>query len=211
MRKSIIIIAIIFSLISGIGMALSHLITNTYMQTLSLSISVSLLQLVLGIVIVNLYIDKKSKSNIARAFLVPADRCIATYHNTFLDVIGEEFGQKQWREIITEYLIGNGDPSIIALNERKRVFDVVKNNYEKIKALLYNSGEQMSEMTKSGILTFDDQLHSHAWAAKETARRFLKIDINAEDVNVTDVFECCVDFDIHTQIVRARLYDLVQR
>lgn len=211
MRKSIIIIAIIFSLISGIGMALSHLITNTYMQTLSLSISVSLLQLVLGIVIVNLYIDKKSKSNIARAFLVTADRCIATYHNTFLDVIGGEFGQKQWREIITEYLNGHGDPSIIALNERKRVFDVVKNNYETIKTLLYNSGEQMSEMTKSGILTFDDQLHSHAWAAKETARRFLKIDINAEDVNVTDVFECCVDFDIHTQIVRSRLYDLVQR
>lgn len=211
MRKSIIIIAIIFSLISGIGMALSHMITNTYMQTLSLSISVSLLQLVLGIVIVNLYIDKKSKRNIARAFLGPADRCIATYHNTFLDVIDEEFGQKQWREIITEYVIGNGDPSIIALNERKRVFDVVKNNYETIKTLLYNSGEQMSEMTKSGILTFDDLLHSHAWAAKETARRFLKIDINAEDVNVTDVFECCVDFDIHTQIVRARLYDLVQR
>lgn len=211
MRKSIIIIAIIFSLISGIGMALSHMINNTYMQTLSLSISVSLLQLVLGIVIVNLYIDKKSKRNIARAFLGPADRYIATYHNTFLDVIDEEFGQKQWREIITEYLIGNGDPSIIALNERKRVFDVVKNNYETIKILLYNSGEQMSEMTKSGILTFDDQLHSHAWAAKETARRFLKIDINAEDVNVTDVFECCVDFDIHTQIVRARLYDLVQR
>ena len=211
MRKTIIVLAIIFSLMSGIGMSLSYMIPNPYLQTLSMSISVALLQLVLGIVIVNLYIDKKSKKNIARSFLAPADRCIATYHNTFLDVIDAEFGQKQWREIITEYWNGNGDPSIIALNERKRVYNVVKNNYETIKGLLYNSGEQMADMTRSGILTFDAQLHTHAWAAKESARRFLRIDINAKEVDITEVFECCVDFDLHTQIVRARLYDLIQK
>lgn len=210
MRKTIIVLAIIFSLMSGVGMSLSFMIPQPYLQALSMSISVALLQLVLGIVIVNLYIDRKSKKNIALSFLGAADKSIATYHNTFLEVIWAEFGQKKWQEIITEYIRNNGDSITIPTNEKQRVFNVVKNNYDNIRKLLFNSGEQMSEMSKSGILTFDDQLHSHAWAAKESARRFLRIDINAKDVDITEVFECCVDFDLHTQIVRARLYDLIQ-
>lgn len=211
MRKTIIVLAIVFSLMSGIGMSLSYMITEPYLQALLLSVSVALLQLVLGIVIVNLYIDRKSKKNIALSFLGAADKSIATYHNTFLEVIWAEFGQKKWQEILTEYIRNNGDSITIPTNEKQRVFNVVKNNYDNIRKLLFNSGEQMSEMSKSGILTFDDQLHSHAWAAKESARRFLRIDINAKDVDITEVFECCVDFDLHTQNVRARLYDLIQK
>ncbi len=40
-------------------------------------------------------------------------------------------------------------------------------------------------------------------------KKFLNLDINHS--NISDIFECCVDFDFYTQQLRARLYALADK
>lgn len=211
MRKFIIFICVFFALLGLGGLLASCYALSSFWQSLLISFSVALIQLVLGMLIVNLYLDQENKKSVATAILYSSEKSIADYHNTFLEFLWEEFGQKRWGEIVSMYFEGNGAPEAIALEDRNKAFNVIKNHYEEIRRLLSSAAEQVEEMSKSGILTFDAGIHSHAWAAKESAKDFLKIDINTPDVNITKVFEHCIDFDLHSQRLRMSLYKLVDK
>lgn len=209
MRKNIIVIAIIFTLFAGGGIIISYFMSDLFWQALVMGLSVSLIQMVLGIWLINIYLDRKGKKNIAKVFLMSSDFRIVTYHNRLLEMVWGEFGQKNWGDLVQAYVNSRGNPSAISAKEKSRVFNIVKNNYSEISHLMRNAGEQMNEITKSGALTLDENLYSHTWAAKEAAKKFLLIDINnSTDDNIAVVFKCCVDFDLHTQEVRNTLYKI---
>lgn len=211
MKKIIIILCIVFALLAGGGLVGAFYVTTNYWRSLLMSLSVAFIQLVIGVLIVNIYLDSKGKQNIAIAFLNSSGNRIVAYHNTFLGLMWKEFGQRKWGEIVDAYIHGGGKPEIIAADVQKRVCAIVLNNYSSIKDVLFSAGEQMDEIAKSGILTFDENVHSHAWDAKEAAKKFLKIDISQSNYNISDIFECCVDFDIHTQLLKSALQELANK
>ena len=49
----------------------------------------------------------------------------------------------------------------------------------------------------------------YVWYAKDIAKKFLDLDIC--QAKASDIFECCVDFDIYTQQLRSRLFELADR
>ncbi len=174
MRKTIIIICVVFALFSGAGFVVSYHIDNIYWQTLILNMSSALIQLVLGMVIVNLYLDKDSKKRVATAFLSSAGNRIAAYHNMFLELLWNEFGQKRWGEILDSYIESECMPMSISAEDQQKFYTVIKDNYDDIKHVLYLAGEQADEMSKTGLLNFDENIHSYVWAAKDTAKKIPK-------------------------------------
>lgn len=211
MKRNIIFICVFFAVLGVGGLITSYYVLSPFWQSCLVSFSIALIQLVLGMIIINIYLDNKSKKSVANAILYSSEQLIADYHNKFLEFLWKEFGQKKWEEIINTYVDGNGAPEKIAFQDQNKVFTVIKTNYEEIINLLLLAAKQVEEVSKSGILTFDADMHSHAWAAKDAARKFLEIDINKSDINITKVFEYCVDFDIYTQLLRMDLYRIANK
>ena len=125
----------------------AYVCPQPFWQSVLINTSTSFLALGIGLIFVNIYLERNSRKDAVRSLLILSDQAIATYHNTWLDLCWAKFGRDRFSEITVEYIKSNGAPEGLQRVVRD-LYTLVKDNAVLISKLesLENALTELSRM-----------------------------------------------------------------
>lgn len=208
MKRSLVIITVLLAIFGVGGLIVAYFIEDKYFQGLLVGLSCSFFQLFLGLLIVNIYLDRKSRKGAIHSILVLSNYNIGKFHNRFLELLWTKFGQNELGNLIDEYIQGDGRPEIIPPEKREKIYGVIKNNHLEIVSLLTELESTFTEMSRLIGWDLDATLLQFTINARSSIREFLAITPDDSEDSKLHLVEYLIDIEYSASSANGILKDL---
>jgi hypothetical protein len=208
MKRSIIIISIVGIILGIIGFILSYFIHNATTIGLIQHISSCFIEISIGIIIVNIYLERKSKQGAVYSILEFADTSILQFHNKLLDFMWTKFGSNEWANLIQEYYDGDSKPEIIPPVTRENIYEIIKINYVELRSDIRSLESTLTEMTYLIGWNLDAELLKWTIDARNSITKYLQVPNDDSAESKLHAIEYLLDLDYVVGLIRGLLIKL---
>lgn len=205
MKTKLVWITGVLSVVSGTG---AYFSPATFWQPLLINISTTFLAVAIGIVIVNIYLDKASRRDAVLSLLQLSDRAIVDFHDHLLGLVWTKFGKDEWGEILDGYVESGGDPMTVKPGYRRWVYDLAKADSSKLGPLIQSLDNSLQEIISLVGWSLDADLLAFALRARNAIRLFRGIPLDDSDEACSKITEHLIDLDLQSGLARRRLVDI---
>ncbi len=196
---------------SSLGLSLllgGYYIPDEYWRSASINLSTGLLFFGLGIYIVNIYLERHTRSHAVRALLRMVNESIAAFHNRLLDLAWTRYSKEEFANLAVRYLKGNADIMSISPQDRQTLFSLFNENRAEITRLAANLEPILMEATSLAGWNLDPMILTRCLEARQSLRKLLQCDFEDRDDSRDSVVEHILDLDAHSQLARRKLLEL---
>ncbi|GAB5416833.1 MAG: hypothetical protein Crog4KO_17000 [Crocinitomicaceae bacterium] len=211
MKKKFIYIFLTLSIGFGTG---GYFISEDYdyFQSFAINLSTTFLAISLGVIVVNIYLDKDGKKGAVRSIFHLSNDSMTEFHNKLLDLMWSKFGKNEFIEILDEYVEGGGDPDIISPEKREKIFTAIKTNHGEILNLITTLDQTLAEMISLIGWDLDPYILEKSLDARRSIIDFREIKLSAENENdpaiKKAIIEHALDIDLFTSMARRKIIEL---
>lgn len=198
------------ALIGIIGLAffvVAFFVTRAPWNSFFLGLSGNMITLALGIVIVNQYLESRTRKSAVRSLLAMSDQYIASFHNYWLNLCWAKFGRDQFGDIAEEYISSNGRPNALRDDVRESIYDIYKNNtqlHEHIRKL----EEALIELSRMAGWSLDPSILESCLNARTSISKLGAVPLDDSSKSKSKITEHLLDTDLQTGMVRAALMNV---
>jgi len=193
MKKYLIQINALLAILIGV---LAYFLDHVFWKPILINISTTFFAASLGILLVNIYLERDSRKKAVIALLQLAQDGIADFHNSFLDMIWTKFGKDDFGDLREKYKKSKGDIMVLAPEQRKMIYDMSKEHQDKLGPLLEKLDQALSETTSLVGWTLDATFLSQSLQARNAIRSYRIIEHDDKDDSINKVAENIIDIDI---------------
>ncbi len=193
------------ALFAAIIVATIAYFTSGYWTSLFLNLASTLIGIGVGIALINVYFDVKSRRRAIQPLLQLITPSIAKVHNSLLRRGFDNFGMPQFKEIMDRYHVNNRDPRALSPDERNKLYDIVKSDKNGVLALYDMLESDLRELTIVLGWSFDPQILASAFACRYAITKMRSVVFDDSDQCKLDVCEQFLDVDGAASLVFARL------
>ena len=210
------LLIVAFCLTTGI---LSYLISPSDWSwgNLLMSISVALFQLFLGILLVNIYIAKSEKKELAEITesekIVQARQClsvihdsIAAYHGRYLELLKGKFDLNELQAILKEFIDKGFNPDVVSEESINKFTEAIKPEYGELLKEVSICLDSLKRASSCGLFGSNAQDLYQYSICLHAGNELLGLK-SVKSKNRKDIFEKAVKFDLYTQNLRRRVID----
>jgi hypothetical protein len=205
MKAKLVWITALLAIASGVG---GYYAPVAFWQPLLINVSTTFLAVAIGIVIVNIYLDKESKQGAVVSLLQLSHSAIADFHDHLLDLVWTRFGKDEWGEVIDAYAKSGGDVMTVKPGYRKWVYDLAKADQSKLGPLIQALDSSMQELISLVGWSLDAALLADALRCRNAIRLFRGIPFDDTDEARSNITEHLIDMDLQSSFVRSRLIEI---
>ncbi len=205
MKTKFIWITGLLTIVSG---AVAYFAPLAFWQPLLINVATFFCALAIGLVVVNIYLDKESKRGAVISLLQLSHGAIAEFHNHFLDFVWTKFGKDEWDEVVTGYAKSDGDAMTIKPGFRRWIYDLAKTDANKLGPLLQSLDSSMQEIISLVGWSLDANLLAYALRTRNAIRLYRGIPLDDTDEAASKVTEQLIDIDLQSQFARRRLLEI---
>jgi hypothetical protein len=114
----------------AICLALGYVCTIPFWQAFLINASTSFLALGVGLILVNIYLERSARKGAVKSLLVLSNRAITDFHNPWVRLCWARFGRDEYGKIGREYIKAKGKPQALRQEVRDGFYELVKNHPE---------------------------------------------------------------------------------
>jgi hypothetical protein len=181
---------------------------EVFWQPLLINLSTTFFAIALGVVVVNIYLDKASRQGAVISLLQLSDRAIAEFHDSFLDMVWTRFSKDEWAEIVRGYTRGGGDVMTIKPDYRTWIYELAKEKQNKLNPLIQDLDDSLQEIISLVGWSLDDELLACALRARNAIRLYRGIPYDDTEAAHSKICEHLIDMMLQASSARGRLMDL---
>ena len=208
------LLIVAFCLTTGI---LSYLISPSDWSwgNLLMSISVALFQLFLGILLVNIYIAKSEKKELAditesekkvraRQCLSVIHESIAAYHGRYLELLKGKFDLNELQAVLKEFVDKDCNPDVVSEESINKFIGAIKPEYGELLKEVSICLKSLKVASSCGLFGSNTQDLYQYNICVQTGNELLNLK-SIKSNNHKDIFEKAMKFDLFTQDLRRRV------
>lgn len=192
MKKYLVQVNLLLAILMGVASFYSK---PEFWQPLLINIATTFFAAALGILLVNIYLERDSRKKAVRALLQLAQDGIADFHNSFLNMVWTKFGKDDFGDLRYKYKKAGGDIMVLTPEQRKSIYDMSKENQDKIGPLLEKLDQALSETVNLVGWTLDADFLSQSLQARNAIRSYRVIEHNDSDEAINGIAEHLIDID----------------
>lgn len=181
-----------------------------FWQPLLINVATTFLALALGVIAVNIYLERDIRRDAVRSILSLANEAIANFHNTFLDLMWSQFSKDEFGEMRDKYMKAHGDIMVLAPESRQRLYDSAKQKSAEVAPLLQKLDETLSEITALVGWNMDARVLQQALQARTSIRKYRAIALDDKPETVGRIAKHLLDIDTFSATVHRLLEELGQ-
>jgi hypothetical protein len=192
MKKYLIQINVGLAFLVGVG---SYYSDANFWQPLLINIATTFFAAGLGILLVNVYLEKESRKKAVKALLQLSQDGISDFHNAFLDMIWTKFGKDDFGDLRTKYKKAGGNIMVLSPEQRRKIYDMSKENQEKLGPLLEKLDQALAETISLVGWTLDSDFLTQAIQARNSIRAYRVIEHDDADDSINKAAKRIIDID----------------
>jgi hypothetical protein len=208
MKHSIVFIPIIGIALGIVGFILSYFVQNNTTVALIQHLSSCSIEISIAIIIVNIYLERKSKQDAIYSILQYSDTNIIQFHNKLLDFMWTKFGKNEWGDLIAEYVDGDSEPEVILPERRNNIYEIIETNYNALSLNIRNLESTLIEMTYLIGWNLDADLLKLSIDARTSINKFFQVTIDDSSESRLQAIKHLIDIDCFTTEIRRTLIKL---
>jgi len=205
MKQKLVYLTFALALAIGVG---AYFVPPQYWQPLLINLATTFFAVGVGIIVVNIYIDKESRKGAVVSLLQLSHRAISDYHDQFVDLVLKRFGRDEWESIVNGYIKGEGDVMTIKPDHRKWIYDLAKENQNKLGPCIQDLDDALQEIISLVGWNLDDDLLALGLRGRNAIRLYRGIPYDDTDEAKAKISEYLLDMDLQSMFVRDRLIEL---
>lgn len=182
-------------------------IKQQYLQSIIANISITFFGGALGVLIVNIYIEKSEKKKALKSLLRMIAPTVARASDTMLAEVHRHFGTQEFSEIQIKYKKSGGDPKVLTPTERDKIYDMIHNN----KSIFEDSAKIISEELKELAVimgwSFNPAVLRELFDCRTAIRAFMTLSFTGTPQDKLDTCEQYLDFHIKAHSVVSMLHE----
>ena len=195
MKKTMVFIC--FGL-TAILIAAAYFVPSSFWQAVAINTGTCFLTLGVGLILVNIYLERNARRGAVRSLLLLSSRTIIEYHNELMDLCWARFGRDDWGKIGQEYLNSNGQPEAVKQEVRDFLYDLAKNN-RSLMSKLERLDESLTELSRMVGWDLDPRLLESCLDSRIAIGRLKDIDLDDSAKAKDLATKYIMDSDIHSQ------------
>lgn len=179
-----------------------------FWQPLLINIATTFFAAAVGIILVNIYLDKESRKGAVVSLLQLSQSAIADFHDHVLDLAWTKFGKDEWGDLIVAYVKSEGDAMTIKPGFRQWIYELAKPDSQKLGPLIQKVDDSMQEIISLVGWSLDPDLLAFALRTRNSIRLYRGIPFDDSEEAKCKITEHLLDIDIQSHLVRTRLIEL---
>jgi hypothetical protein len=195
----------LLALAAGVG---AYFAPSSFWQPLLINVATTFLAVAVGIVIVNIYLDKASRRGAVMSLLQLSDAAIIDFHDHVLDLVWTKFGKDEWGELVDGYVASGGDAMTIKPGFRRWIYDLVNADQSKLGPLIQSLDSSLQEIISLVGWSLDADLLACALRARNAIRLYRGIPFDDTDEACAKTTEHLIDIFLQSQFARRRLMEI---
>ena len=173
-------------------------------SSLFLNLAIALFQLFLALLIVNIYVSNKDRQKINLAVLIEVDDVIAKFHDHFVQLMVQKFGEKQFLSIMKELSSSQFNMNLLPEDIRGKMYDAIKKEMDVLMVEGRNCVDQISQTAKTGAFSNIPEVLSYGLLAQKKFDQIVNLRMqNLHDSN--EIIKSFLMFDWSLHIMRFKL------
>lgn len=205
MKKHLVWINILLFVALSVG---AYYSPTTFWQPLLINMATTFFAICLGLVVINIYLEKAQRKGAIRSLLHLCNNAIANFHNTFLDLIWTKFGKNEFGDLRNAYMKAGGDPKTLPPETREKLYLLATTKQNELSILIQSLEESLAEVTRLVGWDLDADLLSECLKARTAIRHFREVKLDGSDKAKEDISEHLIDIDCFSQYARDKLLEL---
>ena len=201
MKRMLVLISFGLMILLLIG---AYFCTNAFWQAVAINAGTSFMSLGVGLIFVNIYLERNAKKGAVRALLILSSQSIVEFHNMFLDICWAQFGRDAWGKIQDEYTDSNGQPSALRQDVRDFLYDLCKNN-QNLRGKIGRLRDTLVELSRMVGWDLDASLLESCLQSRISINSLMDLSFDDTDISKNSATEYLLDIDINSQITRRSL------
>jgi hypothetical protein len=174
---------------------------SQFWQAVLINSSTSFMALGVGLIFVNIYLERHARRGAVKSLLVLSDQALAQFHNAFLNLGWAKFGRDEWGKIQEEYIHSRGKPTALRQDVREFLYEMAKSN-EDLKARLEKLLDTLTELARMVGWDLDARLLQACLDSRISIGRLKDIKYDGSDDSKNSATEHLLDIDIHSGLAR---------
>lgn len=205
MKKYLILISVILAALAGVA---AYYSTSNFFQSYLIEVSATFLSVAVGVVVVNIYLDRASRKGPTKLILALSNEAIVSFHNTYINLLLTKFGKSELQAFADIYINTNGDPKALSPNIRSQIYELAKMKENELTKLLHDLEGALTEITSLAGWDLDTQLLESTLKARTAIRQYRKLSFDDSDDAKEKLTEALLNIDIFTDEVHTILIKL---
>jgi len=154
-----------------------------------------------GLIFVNIYLERHARRGAVKSLLVLSNLAIAEFHNAFLNLCWARFGRDEWGKIQEEYINAGGKPTSLRQDVRDFLYETTKSN-EELKAKLGKLLDTLTELARMVGWDLDARLLQACLDARIASGRLKDVKHDDSEDSKNSATEHLLDIDYHSGVAR---------
>jgi hypothetical protein len=178
-----------------------------FWQSFLVNASTSFIALGVGLIVVNIYLERDSRRSAVESLLTLTIPVISSFHNTWFEMCWAKFGLERFAEIGVEYIKSGGKPECLQRVVRDDLYRVVKNNAN-LATKLDSLENTLIELSGMAGWDLDARLIGACLDARKSISRLKEVNRDDSEQATTSITEHILDTDLYSQKALNRLAEL---
>lgn len=210
LKKYILWIAVGFAFLT-IAAFLAALGSDGFLSNAFLGIFSAFLSVTLALILVNIFIDQRSRRVAAAPLARLVSPPIIRFHNDFITWGRDRFGTARFNAMIDTYQDNGHDPVAFSPEERSGMSDMIDKNRDGVEKHFGIIDARMSDLIDVLGWSFDAKIISAALDCKQNIAEFLANIEPLDELQRNKRVEMYLDTDAASGAVLQRLYEVLGR
>lgn len=188
----------------------AYRVSEPFWQPLFISASTVFFASAWGVLLINIYLDIRSRRDAVTALYLISEDALLNVHNNFLDLMWSRFGRARFAEIVDQYTSNDGDPQALSPEDRDKFYREISDNREEVLAVMNDLEKTLDELCRLAGWNLDARILASALFSRKAISKFRSVEFDDTDESKLSVVEQLFDADIHASDVRDRLLKLAR-
>lgn len=200
----------ILSVIVGVALAVAGMfIPQPYISGFIANLATTFFGLGVGLYIVNIYLDRKSRKTAVTSLLRLIAPSIQAHHNALLTEAWNRFGKPQWGEIMDRYADNDGDPRALTPDERHTIYEMVKAKKAMYEVRFTTLEAELKELAVILGWSFDPSILGASFNCRYAIAKLRAATFDDSEDSTLVVCEQFLDVDFTSSQIFHRLVELL--
>lgn len=170
-------------------------------------LSGNLITLGLGILIVNYYMENKSKKSAVMVLLAVTQNRVGAFHNHWLSLCWAHFGKDRFSQIFKEYVGSGGKPYALSEETRREIYRIYTED-QAMQKYLANLDESLSELSRLAGWSLSPEVLEKSLTARLAISQLREVALDDSIESHSGVTENMLDADVASSYVLKALMDV---
>jgi hypothetical protein len=193
-KRKLIFISVLLGGAFTIG---GYFVPEGYWQSLLIELGATFLAVAVGIVAVNIYLDKDSRKAAIKSIVQLSGSSMNAYHRHITNLLLTRFDADEATTIVRKYAEHNGDINFIKPDHRRWIYDLAKADQARIAAVVNDLERTLEEVTSLVGWDLDSSLLASTLHARQSIRLYREIPFDDSEEAMKRITEHLLDIDIY--------------